>query len=546
MPATTAQRLRARSARLRLRTAARIAAVALAYLTASVYAIELQSFETLDYGYWPAAGIMVAALVYSPRSQWPWLIGTTFATVAVYGLVTGFPLAATALFVVGQAGGQLVAAATIQYLRAQGLDSAGRVLWFGAGAFVGASVGAVFNATGLALTFAGLPFGIVLAKSIAGNTIGILTVAPFALVLLGRTRHGRARHREASVTLLAGIGLIAWAFSTPLPPLGALLAFLAMLLLVWIAIRHKVAGAATIVAALAQIAFVATMTGHGPLAGVAVGLLRPADVLQAFLAVIALTTVMLAARTEEVETLQHHAEDRDALFAVVSHELRTPLTPILGFAETLIQRDRELAPDQRAGMLRAIQRHGEQLTMLVDDLLLLSRSRSQQLTANPALHSVTSLAREFAHGHPHHPVEVRVDGPDPTVWVDRDHLGQILGNLVTNAWKHGRPPVVISASRIGERTRIAVTDHGAGIPDWFVPHLFETFTQASAGDRRTSSGLGLGLAICRNLATINHGELAFDVHYMRGARFVLTLPSTADAARHEEFLHTIGPSALTH
>ncbi len=505
----------------------RVAIVALAYVAAAAYAIQLQSFATMDYGYWPAAGIMVATLVYSPRALWPWLIGVTFAGIAAYGLLTGFPPAATALFVVGQAGGQLIAAVVIQYLRAQPLDSAGRVLWFGAGAFAGASAGAVFNALGLTMTFDGLPFAVVLAKSIAGNTVGILTVAPFVLVLLGRQRHEPARRREGVVTGLASLALVAGVFFSPDQQVAAVLAFAGMFLLVWIAIRLKVAGAAASVAVLAQVAFIATMSGHGPLAGATVGLLRPADLMQAFLAVIALMTVMLAARTEEVETLQHHAEDREALFAVVSHELRTPLTPILGFAETILERNDELTDGDRTRMLCAIQRHGEQLTKLIDDLLLLSRSRTHQLQPQPATYSLAEFTREFADDHPEHPVEVHIDGPDPTVWVDRRHLTQILGNLVVNAWKHGRPPVVVSASSVGEQCRIAVTDHGPGIPDWFVRQLFEPFTQASVGDRRAMGGLGLGLAICRNLAVLNHGQLTYDTHYRRGARFVLTLPSTA-------------------
>jgi signal transduction histidine kinase len=98
---------------------------------------------------------------------------------------------------------------------------------------------------------------------------------------------------------------------------------------------------------------------------------------------------------------------------------------------------------------------------------------------------------------------------DGTLVVDPSHLERIISNLVTNAEKYGRPPITIRAGIEGDVTFIRVIDAGPGVPEHQIPALFERFEQGTTGRRRTSSGVGLGLSIVRELAEINGGSARY-------------------------------------
>lgn len=155
----------------------------------------------------------------------------------------------------------------------------------------------------------------------------------------------------------------------------------------------------------------------------------------------------------------------------VSHELRTPLTAISGFAQTLATRWEALPEDDRRDFVRRIHRQALRQRRLVEDLLLMSKLVAGETGARPELVDLGTALREVARSLP--VGDVTVDARGCSVVADPHHLEQVAANLLTNAVKYGRPPFVVEARRCDETVEIRFRDHGDGVPDAFVPALFE-------------------------------------------------------------------------
>lgn len=225
-------------------------------------------------------------------------------------------------------------------------------------------------------------------------------------------------------------------------------------------------------------------------------------------------------------TAQHEAAMlQRELIARVSHELRTPLTSILGFVH-LLRTDRHRLPEEDIDRyLDVVRRQGQRLERLVADLLWSSRIEQGRVQAQPTRLALTTAVEEALASLAevlHSTVEIDVDAVE--VVMDGDQLQQVLVNLLDNAESYGAPPVRIEAHRAGQQAVLVVSDAGRGIPPRFEGELFGRFSQASTGDRRTSTGLGLGLAICRSLVEANHGSISYA---RRGGRtcFEIRLPA---------------------
>ena len=108
--------------------------------------------------------------------------------------------------------------------------------------------------------------------------------------------------------------------------------------------------------------------------------------------------------------------------------------------------------------------------------------------------------------------------PDLTACADPLVIDRVVSNLLINAARHGRPPIVVSAVLSGSELQIAVEDSGPGVPDEFQPHLFERFARGES-----AQGSGLGLTIARAYARSHRGDLIL-APGVGGARFELTVP----------------------
>jgi PAS domain S-box-containing protein len=223
---------------------------------------------------------------------------------------------------------------------------------------------------------------------------------------------------------------------------------------------------------------------------------------------------------------------KDQFLATLSHELRTPLNAILGYAQML--QTNSIAPEKRQRAIDIIERNAAVQNQLIEDLLDISRITRGQVRLEPAPVPMGAVLREAVEGvkpaadAKRITLDVQVDPRAGMVTADATRLQQIFWNLLTNAVKFteqgGR--VTATVRREGDDVEVAVADTGAGIPPDFLPFLFEPFRQADARLARGHGGLGLGLAISRQLVELHGGTIsATSAGLGKGATFVVRLPA---------------------
>lgn len=234
-------------------------------------------------------------------------------------------------------------------------------------------------------------------------------------------------------------------------------------------------------------------------------------------------------REQEQALAQLRRADRakDEFASVASHELRTPIAVVHGIATTLYFRHDVLDERQRRDLRVALYEQAHRLAELAEQLLDLSRVDAGGLDVEPAAFrlrdAVAGLVQRVVPGREGE-VELAID-PKREVVSDRPAFERVVGNLVANAFKYGRPPVRVAAADERGCLRVAVEDHGPGVDPVFAPRLFERFTRSDSARRGAAGGAGLGLAIAQRYAEAIGGSLRYErVRPTGGARFVLTLP----------------------
>ena len=228
-----------------------------------------------------------------------------------------------------------------------------------------------------------------------------------------------------------------------------------------------------------------------------------------------------------LEQLRAATAVKDEFLAMTNHELRTPLTTILGYAQTLETRWETLTDEQRREFVDHMGHHGKRLHALVEDLLTLSSAQAGALDITCRPVSIRDAADEAIAQNGLRATGVHNEAPaDLMVLADFDRLTQVLTNLISNALKYGADPITIGAAAEEPGTVvIRVTDCGDGVPERFVPYLFEKFSQASRGLSRTAEGTGLGLAIVQELTEAQAGTVWYERNSPAGAMFCVRLPA---------------------
>ncbi|MFI7482113.1 ATP-binding protein [Kocuria sp. M1R5S2] len=224
---------------------------------------------------------------------------------------------------------------------------------------------------------------------------------------------------------------------------------------------------------------------------------------------------------------------RTALLAAVSHDLRTPLAGIKASVSSLRLEDVELSAEDTRELLSTIEESADQLTERVDDLLDMSRIQAGDLVVHRAPLEVEDLAETALHslGGTAGLRRVRTEIPDglPPVLGDHGLLVRVIANLVENALKHSvTGPVLLRAEAGSGAMRLYVVDHGPGVPDADKERIFRPFQRT--GDRDTTTGVGLGLAVARGLAEGLGGQVQARDTPGGGLTMVLTLPAAPSPA----------------
>jgi signal transduction histidine kinase len=243
-------------------------------------------------------------------------------------------------------------------------------------------------------------------------------------------------------------------------------------------------------------------------------------------------------RARAETALKEADRHKDEFLAVLAHELRNPLAPIRNAVE--IMRRSALTDPQLAWSRDVIERQVKHLTRLVDDLLDVSRiTRGNiNLSREPvavttivarAIETIQPLIAEQRH-------ELTVDVPEDSLEVEGDltRLTQVLGNLLNNAAKYTDPggSIGVTVRRVGTDVEIRVRDNGIGIPPELLPRLFQLFTQVDGAAHRAQGGLGIGLALVRQLIQMHGGSVtAYSQGPGQGSEFLIRLPLRVRAYR---------------
>jgi PAS domain S-box-containing protein len=233
----------------------------------------------------------------------------------------------------------------------------------------------------------------------------------------------------------------------------------------------------------------------------------------------------------ELKAAEHKKEE---FMAAVSHELRTPLTSVLASLGLLMQGDGGPMPERAQTLVRMAYSNSGRLVRLIGDILDIERMEAgeMQVELKPlelmplvekTIESSSACLDQLASGVGIVLVEslpgVRVSG-------DAERLMQALANLLSNAGKFSPPGdrVEIAVSQRGAMVRIAVTDHGPGIPEAFRPEVFKKFAQADGTKQQHKGGMGLGLSITRHIVGKHGGRI--DYESLPGVRttFFIELP----------------------
>jgi signal transduction histidine kinase len=525
------------------------AALALVYVIAARAGLMMDAVGGFATLVWPPSGLSLAALlVFGPR-LWPGV----FAGAFLANLLTGAPV----LVALGIGLGNTLEAVLAVYAlrRIPGFQVSLERLADVAGLIVlAAGLSTMVSATiGVTSLYLG---GIVAAAQVGetwrawwlGDLIADLLVAPILLVWAsGPTRLGDPKRRVEAVAL--GIAVIAASLLIFRGPPGMptatgrfAQAYLFFPLLIWAAIRFGQRGAITTAFIVSVIAVWGTALGHGPF--VRPALHQSLIALQTFMGVATATFLVLGAsiaerRNAEAEVRLARARAEEAnrvkaeFLAVMSHELRTPLNAISGYVDLLsLGVDGPLTEKQETSLTR-IQLNQQHLLSLIDDVLSFARIEAgklevdmQTVLVNDVVGSLEAIVRpELQRRH----LAFSCERSDPALSVraDPEKLRQILLNFLANAMKftpkEGR--IRVGADHRDEHVRIWVSDTGVGIPSDQLARVFEPFFQVERGSTRRYPGIGLGLAIARDLAQAMNGELRLESTVGKGSTASVLLPA---------------------
>jgi PAS domain S-box-containing protein len=220
---------------------------------------------------------------------------------------------------------------------------------------------------------------------------------------------------------------------------------------------------------------------------------------------------------------------KNEFISTAAHELRTPLSVILGFAELMLL-EQDFSEDQKQEFLQTIVQKAEALTRLVNELLDLSRMESGGMIAlNPTRCSVNEvllpLVDQYRRIYPVHRFEAELPEDRLDLWIDSGKIGQVLENLLSNAVKYSPAggSVHLSVGFDGDMCRVTLVDQGIGMTPQQVAKVFDKFYRADFTNTAIG-GLGLGMAISRNIVEAHGGTIWVESEVGKGTAVTFTLP----------------------
>jgi PAS domain S-box-containing protein len=251
-------------------------------------------------------------------------------------------------------------------------------------------------------------------------------------------------------------------------------------------------------------------------------------------------------------TAQRTARLKDEFLATLSHELRSPLSAILGWTQILLKHDASIGAKELRRAIEVIDRNARAQVQLIDDLLDLSRIMTgklrldlQQIGMLDVVRAAIESAEPAAQAKDIRLKSILDPAANATVSADAGRLQQVVWNLLTNAIKFtpkgGQVQVLLQ--RVNSHIELSVSDTGIGIPPNFLPHVFDRFSQRDSSITRSYGGLGLGLAISKQLVELHGGSIRVASQGEgKGATFFVHLPLSI-VQLEDEHVERVHPTA---
>ncbi|MDX2000928.1 MAG: PAS domain S-box protein [Chitinophagales bacterium] len=225
----------------------------------------------------------------------------------------------------------------------------------------------------------------------------------------------------------------------------------------------------------------------------------------------------------------HLKRQKDEFLGIASHELKTPVTSIKAYAQVLEQHFRNKGDMQEASMLSRMGTQVNKLSKLIEDLLDVTKIQAGKLLFNESYYELNDLAAEIVEEVQRTSDKHKIflhRATSITIYGDRDRIGQVITNLLTNAIKYsyGADKVIVRITNQGSSALLSVEDFGIGIAKEKLPRVFEQFYQVGNLGGTVSPGLGLGLYISSEIIRRQGGQIWAESQEGTGSTFTFALP----------------------
>ena len=244
------------------------------------------------------------------------------------------------------------------------------------------------------------------------------------------------------------------------------------------------------------------------------------------------TTDMSKSVQDYIRKLEKEKTIRQEFFSNASHELKTPLTAIRGYAE-LLQSGMASDTQMQKEFLGRIHSEVEEMTSLINDILMISRLETKELMPTKEMLYVKSVAEEVKKTlkplADENNVSLEIHCCDEFVYMDRSHLQGILSNLMGNAVKYNRPGGFVQTDITMNSTSLSirVEDSGIGIAKEDQKRIFERFYRVDKGRSKRVAGTGLGLSIVKHVTEFYGGCVSVESQSGVGSTFLVQLPAAS-------------------
>lgn len=226
--------------------------------------------------------------------------------------------------------------------------------------------------------------------------------------------------------------------------------------------------------------------------------------------------------SRELEKTETYQKD---LIANVSHDLRTPLTMIQSYAEMI----RDLSgndPDKRSKHLQVIIEESQRLNTLVNDMLMMSRLQQRRVALNKTNFDLTGVTAEQVDSYSilteNDDYDIRFERPGRLIVnADQERIKQVISNLMSNAVKYcgDDKTIIVALKKLGSIVRLEVSDHGMGIAEDELTHVWERYYKSSTHHVRSAEGTGLGLSIVKEILEMHKAEYGVESQVGEGTTF---------------------------